>query len=170
MKKSTIIVVVIAIALGAFVYFYDSRHTPKTSAEETFKPAFFSSITLERKSDTAVLQKKGSSWELAKPVETKADSATVDGITADLRNLEIQRSFAAGNDLSQYGLATPVAKIEFQDAKGAQHTIALGDKDFSGTSVYAMIDSSKPQSIALVPSSLLDDAEKSVSDLRDRSI
>ena len=176
MKKSTIIVVVIAIALGAFVYFYDSRHTPKTSAEETFKPAFsvkpadFSSITLERKSDTAVLQKKGSSWELAKPVETKADSATVDGITADLRNLEIQRSFSAGNDLSQYGLATPAAKIEFQDAKGAQHTIALGDKDFSGTSVYAMIDSSKAQSIALVPSSLLDDAEKSVSDLRDRSI
>lgn len=176
MKKSTLIVVVVAIALGAFVYFYDSRHTPKTSAEETFKPAFsvkpvdFSSITLERKSDTAVLQKKGANWELAKPVEAKADSATVDGITADLRNLEIQRSFAAGNDLSKYGLATPAATIEFEDGKGAQHTIALGDKDFSGNSVYALIDNSKPQSIALVPASLLDDAEKSVNDLRDRSI
>ena len=176
MKKSTLIVVVIAIALGAFVYFYDSKHTPKASAEETFKPAFsakpadFASITLERKSDTAVLQRNGSNWELSKPVEAKADAATVDGITADLRNLEIQRSFAAANDLSKYGLATPAAKIEFQDAKGAQHTVALGDKDFSGTSVYAMIDNSKPQSIALIPASLLDDAEKSVNDLRDRSI
>ena len=176
MKKSTLIVVVVAIALGAFVYFYDSRHTRKTSAEETFKPAFsakpadFASITLKRKSDTAVLQKKGSDWELSKPVESKADSATVDGITADLRNLEIQRSFAAGDDLSKYGLATPAAKIEFQDTKGAQHTIALGDKDFSGTSVYAMIDNSKPQSIALIPASLLDDVEKPVNDLRDRSI
>lgn len=176
MKKSTLIVVVVAIALGAFVYFYDSRHTPKTSAEETFKPAFsakpadFANITLERKSDTVVLQKKGSSWELSKPVEAKADSAAVDGITADLQNLEIQRSFAAGNDLSKYGLATPAAKIEFRDAKGAQHTIALGDKDFSGNSVYAMIDSSTPQSIALIPASLLDDAEKPVNDLRDRSI
>ena len=176
MKKSTLIVVVVAIALGAFVYFYDSKHAPKTSAGETFKPAFstkpadFSSITLERKSDTAFLQKKGSSWELSKPVEGKADSATIDGITADLRNLEIQRSFAAGKDLSKYGLASPVAKIQFQDAKGVQHTIALGDKDFSGNSVYALIDSSKPQTIALVPSSLLDDAEKSLNDLRDRSI
>lgn len=176
MKKSTLIVVVVAIALGAFVYFYDSKHAPKTSAEETFKPAFsakpadFSSITLERKSDTAVLQKRGSIWELAKPVETKADSATVDGITADLRNLEIQRSFAAGNDLSEYGLASPAAKIQFQDAKGARHTIALGNKDFSGNSVYALIDGSKPQSIAMIPPALLDDAEKSLNDLRDRSI
>ena len=176
MKKSTLIVVVVAIALGAFVYFYDSKHAPKTSAEETFKPAFsakpadFSSITLERKSDTAVLQKRGSIWELAKPVETKADSATVDGITADLRNLEIQRSFAAGNDLSEYGLASPAAKIQFQDAKGARHTIALGNKDFSGNSVYALIDGSKPQSIAMIPAALLDDAEKSLNDLRDRSI
>lgn len=176
MKKSTLIILVIAIALGAFVYFYDSKHAPKTSAEETFKPAFsakpadFSSITLERKSDAVVLQKKGSSWELTKPIESKADSATVDGITADLRNLEIQRSFAAGDDLSKYGLASPAAKIQFQDAKGAQHTIELGDKDFSNNSVYALIDSSKPQSIALLPASLLGDAEKSVNDLRDRSI
>lgn len=176
MKKSTLIVVIIALALGAFVYFYDSKHTPKTSAEETSKPAFsskpadFSSITLQRKGDTAVLVKKGSAWQLTKPVEAKADSATIDGIAADLRNLEIQRTFAADNDLSKYGLATPAARIEFQDAKGARHTIQLGDKDFSGDSVYALIDGSTPQKVDLLASSVLDDAEKSVNDLRDRSI
>lgn len=176
MKKSTLIVVVIALTLGAFVYFYDSKRTPKTVAEETSKPAFsskpadFSRVTLQRKSDTAVLVKKGTAWQLTEPVEARADAATITGITADLQNLEIQRSFAAGNDLSRYGLSNPAAKIEFQDAKGAQHTIQLGDKDFSGNSVYALVDSSKPQTVDLVPSSLLDDAEKSVNDLRDRSI
>ncbi len=176
MKKSTLIVVLVALALGAFVYFYDSKHTPKTSTEGTNKPAFsskpadFSSITLQRKGDTAILVKKGSGWQLTKPIEAKADLAAVSGITADLRNLEIQRSFAVDNDLSKYGLATPAAKIEFQDAKGAQHTIQIGDKDFSGNSVYALVDSSTARKVDLLPSSVLDDAEKSVNDLRDRSI
>jgi hypothetical protein len=176
MKKSTLIVVVIAIALGCFVYFYDSKHTPKTKAEETAKPAFtvkpseIASITIRRKDNTVVLDKKGGTWELTKPVEAEADQGTIDGIASDLSDLKIQRSFAATDDLSKYGLANPAATIEFQGAKGAQHTIQLGDKDFSGDAVYALVDKANPPKIDLLPVSLLDDTSKPVNDLRDRSL
>ncbi|HEV2306364.1 MAG TPA: DUF4340 domain-containing protein [Candidatus Acidoferrales bacterium] len=176
MKKSTLIVVVIAIALGCFVYFYDSKHTAKTSAKETLKPAFtvkpsdVASITIQRKDNTVVLDKKGGTWELTKPVEAEADQGTIGGIASDLSDLKIQRSFVATDDLSKYGLANPAATIEFQDAKGAQHTIQLGDKDFSGDAVYALVDKANPPKIDLLAVSLLDDTSKPVNDLRDRSL
>lgn len=177
MKKSTLIVLAVAIALGAFVYFYDSKHAPKTtSAEETPKPAFaakpaaLTSITLERKGETVVLSKNGAKWQLTKPVETAADQGTVGGIVTDLTDLNVQRSFSAADDLSKYGLAKPASKIEFQDAKGVQHVIQLGDKDFSGDAVYAMVGNAKPAKVDLLPVSILDDSNKSMNDLRDRSL
>jgi hypothetical protein len=176
MKKSTLIVVVTAIALGCFVYFYDSKHTPKTSAKETAKPAFtvkpsdVARITMRRKDNTVVLDKKDGKWELSKPVEAEADQGTIDGIASDLSDLKIQRSFAATGDRAKYGLANPAATIEFQSAKGAQHSIQLGDKDFSGDAVYALVDKANPPKIDLLPVSLLDDASKLVNDLRDRSL
>jgi hypothetical protein len=176
MKKSTLIVVVIAIALGCFVYFYDSKHTPKTNAEETAKPAFtvkpsdVVSITVRRKDNTVVLDKKNGTWELTKPVEAEADQGTIDGIASDLSDLKIQHSFAARGDRAKYGLANPAATIEFQSAKGAQHAIQLGDKDFSGDAVYALVDKANPPKIDLLPVSLLDDTSKPVNDLRDRSL
>lgn len=176
MKKSTLIVALIAIALGAFVYFYDSKHTPKTSAEAMPKSAFtvkasdLSSITIQRKNDTVVLDKKDGRWKLTKPIEAEADQGTVDGIANDLGDLSVQRSFAATDDLSKYGLATPAATIEFQGAKGASHTIELGDKDFSSDAVYALIDKANPPKIDMLPVSLLDDTNKPVNDLRDRSL
>jgi len=176
MKKSTFIVVLIAVALGLFIYFYGSGPAPKKGApgaETTaFKvaPGAISNITLEHKGETVVLTKQKSSWQIVKPVATRADQGTVDGIADDLSDLQIQRSFVPEGDLSKYGLASPVAQIEFQDTKGAEHTIQLGDADFSGGAVYAVVDHPSPEKVALVSSSLLTDATKSLNDLRDRSL
>jgi Domain of unknown function (DUF4340) len=174
MKKSTLIVVVVAVALGAFVYFYDSKHNPKTTAEEASKAAFsikpeeISSLTVHRQSDTVAFSKKGPEWDLTQPVETRADQTEVGGIVNDLSDLQIQRSFAPTDNLSKYGLANPAVKIEFQGKNGSTHSVHLGDKDFSNSSVYALIDGSKQ--IDLLPTSLLDETDKPVAQLRDRSM
>ncbi|MFZ0332952.1 MAG: DUF4340 domain-containing protein [Candidatus Acidiferrales bacterium] len=175
MKKSTLIVVVVAIALGAFVYFYDSKHNPKpASAEEpskaafSVKPAEISSLTLHQTGGIVSLSKKGSQWNLTQPVETLADQTAVGGLVSDLTDLKIQRSFSPTDNLSKYGLADPKVKIEFQQTNGSSHNIQLGDTDFSNTDVYALIDGSKQ--IDMLPTSLLDDSEKPVSQLRDRSL
>jgi len=175
MKKSTLIVVVVALALGAFVYFYDSKHAPKeTASEDTSKSAFsiksadISAVTLHNAGQTISLLKKGTDWDLTQPVQTRADQITIGGLVSDLSGLQIQRSFVPTDSLAKYGLVNPAVKIEFRDKKGASHTVDLGDKDFSNSSVYAVVDDSKQ--VDLLSTSLLDDTTKPVSQLRDRSM
>ena len=174
MKKSTLIVVLIAAALGSFVYFYDSKHTSKATSEDTSKPAFsvkaadITGVIIQRKADTVALSKKGSDWELAQPIEALADQSTVSGIVDNLGSLNVQRSFAPTDNLSKYGLADPAVKIVFQVKGGASHTVQLGDKDFSNSNVYALIDNSK--NVNVVSTSLLDETIKPVAQLRDRSL
>ncbi|MGB6876179.1 MAG: DUF4340 domain-containing protein [Candidatus Acidiferrales bacterium] len=174
MKKSTLIVVVVAVALGAFVYFYDSKHNPKTTSEAVLEAAFsikpeeISSLTIHRQSDTMAFMKKGAEWDLTQPIETRADQTEIGGIVNDLSDLKIQRSFAPTDALSKYGLANPAVKIEFQAKNGSSHSVQLGDKDFSNSAVYALIDGSKQ--INLLPTSLLDETDKPVAQLRDRSM
>src|SRR6185437_3606873 len=58
--------------------------------------------------------------------------------------------------------------IHFQTSNSAKHTLDFGNKDFTGSSVYARIDGSA--SVAVLPASLLESADKSVSDLRDKAV
>jgi hypothetical protein len=175
MKKSTLIVVVVAIALGAFVYFYDSKHNPKPpSTAEAAKPAFavqpaqISNLTIHHKGQAVSLSNKGSDWDLTQPIQTRADQSAISAIVNDLSGLQVQRSFSPTDSLSKYGLADPAVTIEFQQTNGPTHKVELGDKDFSNTYVYALVDGSKQ--IDMVPTSLLDDTSKPVSQLRDRSL
>lgn len=177
MKKSTLIVVVLAIALGAFVYFYDSKRSVAPPTDEaSWKPAFavnanqIAGLTLVSETGKTVFAKQGKDWRITQPVSTRADQASISGIVNDLSSAKIRRSFAPAptDSLSKYGLAQPAVTIEFQQSGGAEHTVRLGDRDFSGNVVYALIDASK--SVDLLPVSLLDETDKPLFQLRDRSL
>lgn len=174
MKKSTLIVLAVAVVLGCFVYFYDSKHTPKPATDASSKPAFalkggtISSLTIHNASMAVSLSKKGPDWELTQPVETGADQTAVSSIVNDLTDLQIQRSFTPTDSLSKYGLSDPALKIDFRESNGSSHSVELGSKDFSNSAVYALVDGS--EQIDMLSPSLFDDANKPVSQLRDRSI
>ncbi|HEV2288646.1 MAG TPA: DUF4340 domain-containing protein [Candidatus Acidoferrales bacterium] len=175
MKKSTLVVLALAIALGAFVYFYDSKHNAATPSEEaSWKTAFtvkaddITGLTLKSSSGNTALAKQGNSWMITQPVETRADQSTISGIVNDLSGLKIRRSFAPSDNLSKYGLDRPAITIEFQPKGGTKHTIMLGNKDFSGSVVYAQIDGGKD--IDTLPVSLLDETTQPLSKLRDSAI
>jgi hypothetical protein len=176
MKKSTLIVVLIAAALGAFVYFYDSkRNFNPPSPEASWKPAFavkpgdITGFTIANKSnpDKITFAKQGSTWKITTPVQTDADQAALTGIVSDLVSDKIERSFAPTGALSVYGLDHPAVTLDF-DVKGTKHTLQLGDKDFSSSLVYAFVDGSKQ--IAMIPASLLDETNKPLLQLRDRDV
>ena len=175
MKKSTLIVVALAIALGAFVYFYDSKHSVAPATDEAFwKPAFavsadqIAGLTLVSGTGKTVFAKQRKDWQITQPVSTRADQTSISGIVSDLSSAKIRRSFAPTDSLSKYGLAQPAVTIDFRQKDGIEHTIRLGDKDFSGNVVYALIDASK--NVDLLPVSLLDETDKPLSQLRDRSL
>jgi len=65
-------------------------------------------------------------------------------------------------------LQEPAVTLEVKLKNGEQHRLRLGAKDFSGLSVYGLVDDTKE--VALLPASLLTSADKSLDDLRDRAV
>jgi Domain of unknown function (DUF4340) len=176
MKKSTLILVALAGALGAFVYFAEIKGGLKSSAgEAAAKPVFASvtadevaSLTLDRAGQKVQFEKDGDRWKITEPIETGADQSALSGIAEDLATTQITRTLAASNGMAAYGLEKPAVALEFKLKNGAAHRLELGSKDFSGSSVYARVDGGKQ--VVLLADTLLTATDKPLAELRDRSV
>lgn len=176
MKRSTFILLFLAAIAGVAAYFFEVKSS-KSGDEETAKtPPVFTfnredvvSMTILRGGQTVNLENQNNKWVITQPVNAAADESVVNSIIADLLSVRVERDFSpAGGDLKQYGLAEPTVKLEVKLKNGGTHRVELGAKDEIGMSAYAKIDGS--QNVALLPVSLLNDSDKSLNDLRDRSV
>jgi hypothetical protein len=176
MKRSTLIVLLIAAVAGVAVYFIDVRsgkstdeETEKTSPVFKFNREDITSITLHRGGQTINLENQNNKWVITQPVSAAADSSAVDVIIGDLISARVDSEFPpSGGDLKQYGLSEPAVKLEVKLKNGSTHRVELGGRDPIGLSAYAKIDGS--QNVALVPAALLNNSDKSLNDLRDRLV
>jgi uncharacterized ParB-like nuclease family protein len=176
MKRSTLILILIAVGLGAFVYFYEiKRGGTRDEKTETSKPAFnfkredLASLTLTRGGQTVALEQQDNKWVIKQPVNAAADQSTVDSLVNGLTGARIERSLqASAEELKSYGLQEPAVIIELKLKNGEQHRLRLGAKAPVGVSVYGQVDQS-PE-VALLSDSLLASSDKSLNDLRDRSV
>lgn len=179
-KKSTLIVLLCAALLIGGVYFFQWRSSKtEKPPEDTSRLAFsvqggdITALTIERpgKTDQPALQlvNRNGNWDIMRPLDTSADSSAVKGITDGLASARISQTESGTADrLKAYGLDSPKVKLDFQIKSGAKHRVVMGDKDFTGSSVYAIIDGA--QTVSLLPASLLDSTDKSVDDLRDKNV
>lgn len=114
---------------------------------------------------TLTLAKEGTDWKIRKPLETKADFGTVEGLVGKLQTVQM-KSMAADDpseaDLKKYGLDKPEATIDLS-AGSAKATLIVGGKADENT-VYAR-DASKP-AVVTIEKSLLDDLKKGADDYR----
>ncbi len=179
-RKSTLVVVLIAALLGAGVYYLQKRNARKQQAPaDTTKPAFsiqasdIVSFTISHPADASqpaiVFERNGNTWEITQPVQTEADQPTAQGFADQIAESRITETEPRGASRKKvYGLDPPQAVVDFQLRNGAKHTVVIGDKDFSGISVYTVVDGSPD--VALLPATLLATAAKSLDDLRDRNV
>lgn len=182
MKKSTLIILALAIVASVAFYFFDWKKGDKDAAKpspDASKPAFtfkaddVASITLKRPGDSGApqvtLTKQGSEWQISQPLSTLADDATAAGLAEGLANARVEGTQPGTADrLKVYGLDPAAVVVNFQLQNGTKHSVQLGKKDFVGTSVYAKIDQNSD--VSLLPESLVGLASKNVDDLRDRSV
>jgi len=116
-----------------------------------------------------VLAKDGGDWKMSKPVQTKADFGSVEGLVGRLQTVQM-KSIAADNaspaDLKKYGLDKPEATVNL-GLGSARATLQFGGKAADNT-VYAR-DASKP-AVVTVESALLDDMKKSADDYRRKDV
>jgi hypothetical protein len=181
-KKTTLFLLLGAVILGAAVYYFDWRRSQKESEKPpadatkiafSIQPQDITSLAIKHPANSAepVLQfeKRDEVWRITQPLEARADQASLDGIIDGLSSARIAQTEPGAPDrLKVYGLDPPAVSLEFQLRSGAKHTVALGKKDFSGISVYAIVDGAKDA--ALLPESLLISSAKSLRDLRDRGV
>jgi hypothetical protein len=181
-KKSTLIILLAAVILGAVAYYFDWKRGQKeaeNSPADAAKPAFtlqaddISSLTIsypaDPKSQSIHFEKQNGVWQITQPLQTGADDASLQGILQQLASVRIAQTEPGTPDrLKVFGLETPDVALDFQMKNGAKHSLRLGKKDFTGASVYAIVDSAKD--VALLPESLLVSADKPLQDLRDHSV
>jgi uncharacterized protein DUF4340 len=180
MKKSTLIVLLCALALGAGVYYFDWKkgHEKKPDVD-TSKPAFsfqapdITSFTIAHPAQPGVgpigFEKHDGDWRIVQPVTTEADQPTASGIVDQLATARIAQTEPGTADRRQaFGLDPPQTSIDFQLANGAKHSVLLGNADFTQEFVYAVVDGS--QSVSLLPQLLSTSAGKNLDGMRDRSV
>jgi hypothetical protein len=175
MKRSTLILVLLAAALGAFVYFREYRRPraqAKPAATKTafqFAAADVAGLTVTRAGTSVTIDRQGGQWQITAPVQTRADQGAVGDIVDDLVAATIGRTLPASPDrLRAFGLEPSAVTLGIRLKAGGQHQVALGNLDFSGANVYAQVDGAKE--VWLLPADLRSRADKSLDELRDRSV
>jgi hypothetical protein len=177
-KKTTLIFLAIAAILAGAVYYWDWKRGSEEKASPlkrayTVQCSEIVSFTLAhptQPSESAIhFAKRGGSWQIVEPVETGADQETVDGLCDQIAGADVFETEPGTPDrLKAFGLDPPRASLDFQLANGSMHTLLIGNKSFSGDSVYAIVDGA--QQVSLLPALLATTADKGLDALRDRVI
>jgi len=126
-------------------------------------------VEVDAAGKTLVMAKDGADWKIRKPLETRADYGSVEGLIGRVQTVQmksIAADQAAPADLKKYGLEKPTATVNI-NAGSARATLLIGGKA-TDTTVYAR-DASKP-AVVTVESALMDDLKKGADDYRRKDL
>jgi hypothetical protein len=171
--RSFLVLVVVALALGGYLY-YDSKRPPsdEKKQEKVFpdtKSDKIDQITIKsEKGETTTAAKQGDRWQQTQPNATPADEAEISGITSNLASLDVQRvAEEKPTDLKQFGLEPARIEVTFRQ-EGKDHKLLIGQKTPTGGDLYARTPD-KPR-VFVIASYLETTFNKSPFELRDKTI
>ncbi len=152
LQRTTLILLLLALSLGGFVYFYEVQGASKQQLAKDQKQQIFSfeqeqvqSFTLKTKEQTLLFEREDNVskpiWRMKAPSNTLASDAAVsylmDLVVKGKSNRTIQ---VAAAQLQEYGLAQPQAIIEVKLKNQQTHQLILGKPDFNRNFLYAQAD------------------------------
>lgn len=176
-SRSLLVLLVIALGLGAYIYFVEMRRTPEDSIVK--KDKVFSGLDtnkideLEIKSaggDVTKLKKNGADWQIVAPETADADQTEVGNIVSALGTLEITRVVEEKPaDAKPFGLDAPRISLTAKAAgDAAAHKLDIGTKTPNGSDLYVKIDG-QPR-IVLIGASNEDQLNRTTFDLREKAV
>jgi uncharacterized protein DUF4340 len=172
----TWIALAVAVGLGAYIYFVESKRedTPDKKKEKVF--AFDKSkveglsLAATGQDEVTLARDARGGWRMTAPVAVAADAGEADAVVSSLETLETEDVIAESpSDLKEYGLAAPRSTVRLR-VQGMAEPLVLqvGDKTPDNSAVYARVPP-KPR-VFTVPASAESSFTKKPFDLRDRSV
>ncbi|MBV8358133.1 MAG: DUF4340 domain-containing protein [Deltaproteobacteria bacterium] len=166
----TIVVIILLVVIGGYAY-YVSRHpveqTPKLNA---ISAGDIQQIELRSRTRDIVVERTKDGWRFVKPIQGEADRTTVDSMADAIAGLQITGSISeTPADLAPFGLQNPAVNVIVTTKNHRVLPAIMVGKDTPvGNSSY--IKSEQKPGILLVANSFPSQVEKSVDDLRPRSL
>ncbi|MEA5579169.1 DUF4340 domain-containing protein [Anabaena sp. UHCC 0451] len=152
MKRTTLILIILALGLGGFIYFHEIRGATQQEEAKENKQQIFSfsvddvqSLSIKTKDITLNLESSSKpeppKWLIKSPISEPAN----DAIVSYLMNLLVKGKgekivLTSPNQLSEFGLEQPQATIDIQLKNQKTHQLILGKPNFNNSFLYAKID------------------------------
>jgi hypothetical protein len=175
--KSTSILFIVFVILGAYVYFAEYRgKDERQKQEEAKKKAFqveekdITDITLKYPDRTIEgVKKDEKQWQFVNPAGIESDSDEWQMLASNIPKIEREDTVAQNaQDLSPFGLNEPQITVTAKTAKGQTLEIAFGAENPRKTYHYAKLAGSND--VFLAPNSWATMFNKTVSDLRNKKV
>lgn len=131
-------------------------------------PDDIAKVELQRQQEPKeiVLERKGKSWWLTKPVRALADETAVETLLDRFKNLKAEVELEEKKP--EYGLANPSLKLVVHDRKGRTYQVQFGNKTPDNFGVYALVEGwRKP---VVLSSWVFDDANRPLDEFRDKKL
>ena len=176
LPKTTLILIVLAIGLGSFVYFNEIKGKNQQTEIKTqkqkifsFTPADVQSLTIKIKDTTLELEKRNTSekpqWEIKSPISEPANDAIVSYLMDLLVKGKSERTLPIlTNELSEFGLDKPVATIDIKLKNQQKHQLILGKGDFNNQFLYAQADANQNMNLLLVSKDFVNAVNRDISE------
>ncbi len=169
LQRTTLILLVSALLMGGFVYFYEVKKEPQQeTAKDIKKPIFLfkqdqiQSVTIYLNQEIKKIlkfervEKDVMGWQMKYPKDVPASNAAVAFLLDLVVEGKSDRSFTVPADqIKEYGLDKPQAIVKVELNNKETHRIMLGKPDFNRSLLYAQVDpwsdKSKSLQVLLVP-------------------
>jgi hypothetical protein len=174
-RLNTLILAVLLVALGGYVYFFELSKGERSKSDGllNFKNDEVTGIDLAYPQRALQLQKESSGkWKITQPFQAGADDSTVGSLIRALAAADIKRTLEkkpSADDLKSFGLDPPAARVSLTLKSGLTlPPLMVGAKTPLGDSAYVRRGSDP--AVYLTGAALPLALEKEPNELRDKTI
>ena len=177
--KTTLILAVVAIAVGAYIKFYESKQPGTEEAKRqsqkvlNFNRDKIDGIVIQNGDDKTDVRRRDNKWYLETPIKDRADNSLIDNLLFDLEGWQKEATISAKevqadkNKLNEYGLSKPKLRLKLV-GQGAPPEILFGKDAALEGKMYVRFENSRET--FLVGQSVKKAIEKKADEFRDKKL
>jgi hypothetical protein len=174
--RTTGILFLVALALGAFIYLYEIRgERERLEAEAAAKQLFpeveeaqVQAIELTTKDgQRARLERDDGGWRLRQPLDFPADDITLNGMASSLAQLASEQVVEEPQPPDVYGLGEAARVVRFETPAG-EHVLRIGNATPVGANTYVATERDAP--VYAVPTYRTSSFERALDELREKRV